>query len=308
MAPGAEGVNPAAAQALDELGPLLPPSLLGKLKQISLISRKVFVGKMKGERRSNRRGQSVEFADFRNYTPGDDPRFIDWNTYGRLERLYLKLFMEEEDLFVYLLLDCSASMNAPGKFRFAQALTAALAFISAIGQDHVAIGGFRGALSDIMRPKRGKGQAPRIIDFIEGLEAHGPTSLSSAVKRFLLENRRPGLAIVISDFLDPAGYEEALKMLQSRRFDVYALQILSPEELEPTLRGDLKLVDAETGESREISISPRLLDNYRAALQGYCTELQEFCKRRGIGYQMAHSGMDLEDLILKTFRTLGLVK
>jgi len=303
----AEGGDSGVAEALGGAD-ILPPQLLGKLKQLTLISRKIFAGRMKGERRSTRRGQSVEFADFRNYVHGDDPRHIDWNTYGRLEKLYLKLFMEEEDLYVYILLDCSGSMESGPKWKFARALAGALAYISTLNQDHVAIGGFRAGLTDVMRPKRGKGQAPRVLDFLAGIKPGGRTALGQAVKRHLLENRRAGLAIVISDFLDPLGYEEGLKMLQSRKFDIFTIQVLAPDELRPALRGDLRLVDSETGETTEVSISGRLLDSYQRAVQGYCDGLKEFCRKRGMGYLLADAGGDLEDLILRYFRSSGLVK
>jgi uncharacterized protein (DUF58 family) len=297
---------PATDSKEDE--PLLSPSFLGKLKRLQIISKKAFKGRMKGERRSLKRGQSVEFADFRNYVHGDDPRFIDWNTYARLERLYLKLFMEEEDLFVYLLVDCSASMESSNKFHFARSLAAALAYISVLNQDHVSLGGFRGQLSETLRPQRGKSTAPKILDFLTGLKPEGQTSLVECARRFLLENRRAGLVIVISDFLDPSGYEEGIKMLQARRHDVFLMQVLSPEELNPEIRGDMKLVDAETGLTTEVSISPRLLAQYLATVQQFCGDLEEFAKRRGAGYLLANSGEDLEDLVLRYFRKAGLVK
>jgi uncharacterized protein (DUF58 family) len=303
----AERVDPYAEPA-GETDSLLDPKFLGKLKQLTVVTKKAFMGRFKGERRSKKRGVSIEFADFRNYVHGDDPRFIDWNTYGRLEKLFLKLFVEEEDLSVQILVDASRSMRSQGKFRYAKRLAAALSYVSLLSQDRVSIGSFSSGLEEFTRPLRGKAQAPRLLRFLDGLKADGSTSIFNAVKRHLLINRQPGLVVLISDFLDDGGYESALKALQGRQYDVFAIQVLSPAEIDPPLRGDLRLIDAETGAPMEVSITPRLLESYRAAVKTYCDGLKDFCAKRGMGYLLANSGENFEDLVLKYLRVAGLVR
>jgi uncharacterized protein (DUF58 family) len=266
------------------------------------------MGRFKGERRSKKRGVSIEFADFRTYTHGDDPRFIDWNTYGRLEKLFLKLFVEEEDLSVYILIDSSASMQTGNKFRYAKQIAASLSYISLLSQDRVSLGGFSDSLREYVRPMRGKARAARMLQFLDGLEASGTTNIFEAAKRHLLMNRQPGLAVIISDFLDEHGYETALKTLQSRQYDVFAIQVLAPAEIDPPLRGDLRLIDAETGRPLEVSISERLIKQYKAAVESYCNDLKDFCAKRGMGYLRTSSGDNFEDLVQKYLRVAGLVR
>lgn len=290
--------------------PLLTPEFMESLDRLSLVSRKVFAGRMKGERRSKNRGSSVEFADFRDYAQGDDPRFIDWNSYGRLERLYIKLFMEEEDLFVYLLVDTSASMGfgRPPKLRFAQRLAAALGYVSLIGMDRVALGTFDRGLGAVMAPSRGKGQTRKFLAFLEGLEARGQTDLETAARLFLLRFRRPGMLILVSDFLDKGGYERALATLAARRLEIGCVQVLSPEEEDPRLAGDLRLEDVEDGSATEITVTERLLRSYRGAVDGYAQGLAEFCLRRGISFVRCSSASSVEETVLRTFRGIGVVK
>ncbi|MBX7244028.1 MAG: DUF58 domain-containing protein [Candidatus Sumerlaeaceae bacterium] len=289
---------------------LLTPDFLAKLKQLELVSRKLFAGRMKGERRTRNRGTSVEFADFRNYVYGDEPRFVDWNTYGRLEKLFLKLFVEEEDLFVYFLVDTSKSMDfgTPNKLQYARQVAAALAYVSLLSMDRVSIAGFGTGLSQKLPPKRGRSQAMQVFDFLAALKSDGPTSLENAARRFALEARRSGLVIFISDFLDKAGYETALKQLLHKRCEVYAIHVLSPEEMNPPLAGDLRLVDAEDGQVVEITVTERLLRNYRSVMSAYCEQLRAFCIQRGIGYIPAPTNAPFEDLILHYLKMSGLVR
>jgi len=289
-------------------GPLLTPQFMAKLKQLTLVSRKVFLGRFKGERRSQRRGTSVEFADFRNYVAGDDPRHIDWNTYGRLEKLFLKLFIEEEDLAIHLLIDTSKSMAWYNKFHYARRLTAALSAISLMNQDRVMVGGFSGGLQEFLRPMRGRASMGRMLNFLNNLEADGGTDLMAALKRWILVNRQPGVIVIISDFLDPAGYEAPLKLLQGRGFDAFALQVLTKQELNPEIRGDLRLIDSESGAPVEVSINEAILKHYRAAVQSYCDGLKDFCARRGLGYLLASTEEPVEDMVVKYLRQAGLVK
>jgi uncharacterized protein (DUF58 family) len=289
---------------------LLEPEFLTKLQRLMVLSRKVFAGKMKGERRSRQKGTSVEFADYRNYVFGDDPRFIDWNTYARLERLFLKLFLEEEDLFVYILLDGSASMTfgTPSKFLYAKRVAAALGYITLMNLDRLSVGTFDSDLREFLPATRGKGQGEKLFRFLADLEAEGKTSLAGACKRFLVRNKRPGLLILLSDFFDRAGFEEAIRLLISRRLEIFAIQILAQEEIQPQLSGDLKLIDAEERDETEITVSERLLKTYHERLEGFCEGLRNHCIQRGIHYLRISTAMPFEDVVLHYLKTAGLLK
>ncbi len=288
---------------------LLEPEILNKLDLLDVQSRRVFLGRVKGDKRSKRRGTSVEFADYRDYSPGDEPRFIDWNAYARLDRLFVKLFVEEEDLYFHVLLDCSQSMDfgGPRKFDLARRLSAALGYIGLVNQNRVSVTAFSGDASKVFPLTRGRAGARRLFDFLEELEPSGQTNLLGAGRRFCLQQRNRGIALVISDFLDPAGYDDALGALLGRRYEVYALQILAPEEIAPPFRGDFRLVDSETGDETEVSVTSELLEHYAANLAEFQAALRQFCVSRGIQHMSVTSDADLEDLVLRRFREMGIV-
>lgn len=289
---------------------LLSPEFLTKIRQLELVSRRIFAGRMKGERRTRQRGTSVEFADYRNYTFGDEPRFVDWNTYGRLEKLFLKLFVEEEDLFVYLLVDTSRSMSFgdPSKLLQAKRIAAALSYVSLLGMDRVSIAGIGADMGTVLPPKRGRSATREVFAFLESLQAEGGTSLEAAARRFTLQMPRNGLVIVLSDFLDKAGYEGALSRLLHKRCEIFVMQILAEEELHPELSGDLRLVDAEDGAVAEITVTPALLTRYSALMEAYSNELKGFCVKRGIGYLRTSAAIPFEEVVLRALKGVGLVR
>jgi len=289
---------------------LLSPELLARLETMELVSRKIFRGRMKGERRSPRKGQSVEFADFRNYVPGDDLRFVDWNTYARLERLFLKMFLEEEDLHFYALIDDSQSMDfgQPTKFRYAVQLAASLGFVGLVRSDRVRIetlGQPAGRGSPVFRGRR---SLWRMLAHLEGLEPGGTASLAEGVKNFCLRNSGRGIVVLLSDLMDKSGYEAALRYLASRDMDVYVIQVLSPEELDPDVQGDLRLVDCEDGDEAEVTVSAALLQRYKQTLAAFVESLRQFCLRRGMAYLLARTEVPVDELITGYLRTRGLVR
>ncbi len=291
--------------------PLLSPAFLAQLERLELVSRKIFRGRLKGERRSTRKGQSVEFADFRSYVPGDDLRFIDWNTYARLDRLFLKMFFEEEDLHFYALIDDSASMGfgTPTKLRYAAQLAAALGFIGLIRSDRVRIETISQPAGQPGPVYRGRVSSWRLLDQLGHLSiAENPLPLCQGIKNFCVRNTGKGIVLVISDLLDKQGYQEGLKYLLSRQMDVYVIQVLSAEELDPELVGDLKLVDVEDQDIAEISVSPALLRRYKQTLAAFTSEAKEFCTRRGMSYLLAGNQMPVEQLVSSYLRTRGLVR
>jgi uncharacterized protein (DUF58 family) len=293
-----------------EPAPLVTPQLLEQLERLELISRKIFRGRLQGERRSRRRGQSVEFADFRNYVAGDDVRFLDWNLYARLDRLFLKLFLEEEDLHVFTLIDSSDSMEfgSPTKLHFAKQLAAALGFIGLCRSDRVRIESLgeehrRGAPA-----WRGRSDLWRMLNYLEAITPGQNLPLEAAVRRFCLRNKGQGVLVLISDLMDKSGYESAMRLLLAKSFDVYVIHVLSREELEPDLKGDLKLLDSEDGDAAEITISRPLLQRYRRALDAFVLGAKEFCTRRGITYLMTASDASVEQLVTDHLRRRGLLR
>jgi uncharacterized protein (DUF58 family) len=291
-------------------GPLLDPVFLHKLEQLELVSRKIFVGRMKGERKSRRRGSSVEFAEHRNYTTGDDLRHIDWNVYGRLDKLFLKLFLEEEDLHVYTVLDTSLSMDfgTPTKLRYGKQVAAALAFIGLVNHDRVLVDSFSARLEQGLHGIRGRSQMWRVVQYLDHLEATGSSDLTAAAREFAIRHAGKGVVVVISDFLDKKGYQEALRYLLARNMDIYVVHILSQEEVNPELVGDLRLVDAEDGEAAEITISAPLLKRYKDTLNAFVGGLKEWCTNRGITYIFTTNQNPFDKLILNYLRERGLVK
>ncbi len=290
--------------------PLLSPELLARLERMELVSRKIFRGRMKGERRSPRKGQSVEFADFRNYVPGDDLRFVDWNTYARLEKLFLKMFLEEEDLHFYALVDVSASMDFgdPTKLRYATQLAAALGFVGLIRGDRVRIETLDQQSRGPAPVFRGRRSLWRMLDHLEQIEPGPTVTLTKGVREFCLRNSGKGVVVLISDLMDKTGYEPALRYLLAQDMDVYVIHVLSAEELDPELQGDLRLVDCEDGDEAEITVSGPLLKRYKQTVATFVDQAREFCTRRGMVYLMARNEVSVEDLMTGYLRTRGLVR
>jgi uncharacterized protein (DUF58 family) len=283
---------------------------LKKLEYLYVVAKKVFVGRLRAERRSRKTGSGVEFADHRNYAAGDDLRYLDWSVYGRLEKLLLRMFEEEEDLHIYLLVDASASMRNHGKLDYAERICAALAYIGLAKLDRVSIVPFGGGAakddgSRRLPPARGKAQIFKVFDFLSGLSAEGPTDLSRALESFVHQTKRRGLCIVISDFYDPRGYEDGLNLLRYHRFEPTVLQVWAEAEAHPTARGDVEIVDVETGQTREVTISERQLVAFARAHADYCARLESFCAGRGIAYYRADVAVPFEDLVLRMFREGG---
>lgn len=290
--------------------PLLDPEFLHKLEQLELVSRKIIVGRLKGERKSRRRGTSVEFAEHRQYAPGDDLRHIDWNAFGRLDRLFLKLFLEEEDLHVHTLVDSSLSMGfgAPTKLHYAKQVAAALAFIGLVNNDRIILETFASRLQAGVPNVRGRSQMWRIVQYLERLEPSGESDLTAAARDFALKQGGKGVVVVISDFLDKRGYENALRYLLARRMDVFVIHVLSREEVEPELVGDLRLVDCEDDEEADVTISAPLLKRYKENLDAFVGGLRDYCTRRGITYVFTTNQYPFEKLVLNYLRERGLLK
>ena len=305
--------------------PLLPPRLLARLDRLALLLREGHVGRLQGPRRSPRRGSSVEFADYRAYSSGDDPRRIDWKAYARLDRLFLRLFVAEEDTLLHIVLDCSRSMGwgAPSKLDLGRRLAAALGYL-ALSNHEWAVAGLVGGEGDrrsagggmavggtdarpaITRALRGKAAAPLLFRQLASLRADGGTDLATGLTRHLAAHRTTGPLVLITDLLDP-NWEAALRQVLAAGCELRLIHVLSPEELDPQLDGDFRLVDDETGAALDLSADPASLADYGERLARWQAGVAAWCRARGAVYVAVGSDVDVEDVVLGVLREAGVV-
>ena len=287
---------------------LFTPEFLAQLERLSLASRRTFRGRVKGERRSPRKGQSVEFSDYRAYGHGDDLRYVDWNIYGRTDRLHVKHFVDEEDLCLHLLVDASSSMDfgRPSKLSYAVRLAAALGFVGLVNLERVGVGVLREQVAEGWPPARGRNQFMGLVDFLANVQPGGRTSLNAGLANYAMRARDAGLVVVMSDLLDPDGYEAGLRALLERRFDIHVVHLLAPDEMNPEFAGDLRLVDSETSEIRELSVDGEALRAYRRRLHEFLERLETFCRTKEIGYHRVITDTPVEGFVLSQLKGLVL--
>ena len=285
----------------------LSPELLSRLDRLSFSTRRAMMGRTAGQRVSPRPGTSVEFADFRTYVPGDDFRRIDWNAYGRLDRLLLKLYLGEEDLALHLFVDTSASMDwgRPGKAWAARRIAGALAYLGLTSYDRVGAAGFAAAVGGLRRPLRGRRSAPRLWNFLAAMPSGGETDFSALRS---LPRLPRGVSVVISDFLAEPGPSPAVTALRERGQEVLLLQVLAPQELEPDVQGDIALRDLETGATVEVTVTPALLGAYREALDQLGDRLAALARANGAVYLRVSSAEPPDRLLLGTMRRAGFLR
>lgn len=311
-----------------KLEDLLSSKEIARLDPLDLASRRVFFGKLKGERRSKKRGHSVEFADHRQYVSGDDIRHIDWNIFGRLDKLFLKLFLEEEDLSLHVVLDASASSDCgePNKYLFMQRCAMALGYVGLVNLNRVACTIMSGVNVDAadregkaaseksaspvrgLRDLRGRRRVHDLARFICATTPGGTLSFRAAAERIALSRRGKGVMIIFSDFFFKDGYEDGLRLLSGHGYDLILVQVLSPQELEPPIKGDLRLKDIEDADTAEVTISAPLLKRYQANLAAYCNKLREFAHRRDMALLTVKSDTPVDLLVADQLRRLGVLK
>jgi len=288
-------------------------STLRKLNQLTLVASRVRAGAIKGERRSSRRGSSVEFADYRNYTPGDDLRRLDWNIYARLEKPFIKLLEEEEDLAVHVLIDGSRSMdwgeNEQNKFDYARKLAAGLGSIALSSGDVLTVGFLQGGrVAAEFGPSRGGHALPRLFSFLESLKADDKTNLNASLRDYSVKPRRAGLLVLISDLLVEDGYESGLRQLLGRGHEAALVHILAPDEVDPPLAGDLQLVDVETNFEQDVSIDGGMRTLYKTRVREWIQSTQDNCRKHGIKYLDLVTDMAWDEALLLEMRRTGVVK
>lgn len=292
--------------------PLFDEKTRRKLEQLMLAATRVRAGAIKGERRSVKRGTSIEFADYRNYAPGDDLRRLDWNIYARLGRPLTRLYEDEEDLAVHLLLDRSASMNwgegETNKFDFARRLIAGLGTISLTTNDRLVVAAMGGDGVTMFGPARGRGYSVALLNTMVNLKPVGRVDINAALKEYALKAGRPGLTILVSDLFAPNGFMDGINALLGKGHEVAVIHLLAPEEIEPPLAGDLRLIDVETGAAQEVSIDGGMRDLYIKRVQAWRDDIRLECGKRGVHFVSATTGSAWETIILYDLRRLGMVK
>jgi len=289
---------------------LFDDEFLKKLEYLNIISKRLFAGQFKAERRARKYGSGLEFADYRQYVSGDDFRHLDWKAYLRLNKLILKLFEEEEDLPIYFFVDVSQSMNygTPSKLDYAKRVAAALCYIGLANLDRINIIAYADKVRGELPPQRGKGRIFKVFRFLTDVKSEGETNAKDSFKTYCTSTRRRGLAVVISDFFDQNGFEPALNILRHFRHDIFVVHIASHEEIDPKLRGELMLVDSESQQAREITITPALLAAYHTEYARFCEELESYCWKYQLGYVRTATDFPFDELVLKVFRQGRFVK
>ena len=286
----------------------LDAATLQRLDTLALLARRAVASGRPGMRRSPLAGSSMEFADYRRYTPGDDFRRIDWRAYARLERLFLRLFEAEENRQVTVLVDCSDSMQHGEKAALATKLAAALAYIALKSEDSVLVGALTDRLAAYRRAGSGGHALWSVGAFLSQLPQAGATDLNRALDDLGRVRTEPGLAVVISDFLSPSGYQTGLRSLARMRQEVALVQVLAPDEIEPDLQGDWQLRDSEGGGSIDVSITPAVLEAYRRRMEMYMQEIASFAHDHAMTYAMVPSGTALLDVVQRLLKQVGVVK
>jgi uncharacterized protein (DUF58 family) len=285
-------------------------AFLRQLERLLLLLKAPVRGGLKGGRRSVKRGQSVEFADYRDYSLGDDLRQLDWNVYARLERLFVKLFVEEEDVTVTFLIDASASMAAgsPDKLQFAKRAAAALGYIGLASEDRVVVAALAGRTARRQSALRGSGRVFRLLSNLSAIAvADGPTDLLAAARHAAAQLTGRGVVVLISDLLDPSA-DHVIRDLAGTGSELIVLHVLSPQELDPVFEGDLRLVDAETGDGVDVTVDLATLDGYKARLAAWKDGFAELARKRRASYVDLPTDLPLAELVfaeLRRRRVLG---
>ncbi|HEV8248025.1 MAG TPA: DUF58 domain-containing protein [Polyangiaceae bacterium] len=302
--------RPASARQSARADELFDDEFQRRLEMLALISRRVFAGRLRAERRSKKKGSGVEFADHRDYVPGDDFRQIDWNVYQRFGRLLVRLYEEEEDLSIYFIVDCSSSMafGDGRKFDQARRLCAALAYVGLANLDRVTVVGVTDGVISRMPTTRGKARIFKVFQFLRNLKPGGATDLKEALETFVAQHKRRGLAVLISDLYDPAGFEGGINVLRYNKFEPYALHLVDAAEAHPGFKGDVMLYDCETGEEREVTVTAALLERLHGAYGDYRQAIERYCVSRHVPYFPADVDTAFDELVLRVFRSGGFLR
>jgi uncharacterized protein (DUF58 family) len=281
-----------------------------KLESLALVSRRVFAGRLRAERRTKKSGSGVEFADYRDYQHGDDFRSLDWNVYQRFERLLVRLNAEEEDLAIYFILDASASMAFGGgtKAAYAKRVVAALAYVGLANLDRASIVTTSDRVTRRLPETRGRARIFKAFRFLREIDFDGPTDLGDAMKTFVAQNKRRGLAVIVSDLYDPKGFERGINVLRYHKFDPFVVHVVDPTDAAPKINGDVLVRDCETGEEREVTVTASVLTQLSHAHAQYAAEIERYCAAHQVSYVAANVEVPFEELVLRVFRKGGFLR
>jgi len=279
----------------------LPAELLRKLEYLRVVSRRLHAGRFSALNRSAKLGRGIDFADHRPYAPGDDFKDIDWNLYGRLDRFMVRLAEEETELNLHLLVDCSRSMG-PEKAEYARLVAAALSYIALAHLDRVHVWPFGEKLLKPLKPPRNKAQAVQVYRYLAGVDGGAATDMEGAMRAFAGISRARGVALVLSDFLAPDGWQGAMDVLRSARFEPAMLQVSSPAEADVPARGEVLLEDRETGRTLRVRVTEKVAAAYRAAFLAHGRGLREYARANNLFCAHGRSDQPFEEMVLRTMR------
>ncbi len=280
---------------------------LKKLEAIAIKSRMLMTEGAGGNRKSRSKGSSVEFSDFREYSDGDDFRRIDWNAYGRFDKLFIKLFMEEREAFINVFIDCSKSMDfgSVKKWDTGLKLSAIITYLALGNMDRVCINMMKDGALRPSQPMTGRASFDRCIKFLESIEFSGSTDINKCIK--LKEFHSRGISIIVSDFFTPEGVEETIKYLLFKKQEIILIHILANEEINPFMEGQIKLVDSETGNLRDVAVTPAVLKKYQQEVEKFINNIKEFANKMGVTYIQVSSEQSIEKIIFEEFTKAGII-
>ncbi len=297
-------------QARPQLTPLLSNETLARVERLRLRPNRRLTNRARGEHSVGTGGATIDFADYRDYVAGDDIRYVDWNIFARLQRPYLKLYSHEEELHVVVILDASSSMVSEEKFERARQLAAAFSTMALLGTERVSL--FAATSTDersaTLQGCSGRSATRLVFEFLENVSPGGNSTIDAAVASALRVHRGKGMAIVLSDFLTTGDVSRSFNLLNSAGLEIFALQLLGPDEIEPDLTGDVRLVDCETGRTLDVSSARDLLDLYHEHRLAQQAWLSSQCRRRNGRFEMISSGSTVESILFETLLRRGWVR
>ena len=294
-----------------QISSLLSNRSLDGLRRMRLNPNGHFTNRVKGGHLARKGGSSTEFADYRDYVAGDDIRFVDWNSFARLQRPYMKLYHEEEDMCLHLMVDCSKSMMMEGKLETAKSIAAGLGMIGLNGTERVSasvLGDAGTASSRRLRPARGRASIAKWLKFVEGIQGGGNRPLEEEIETALRHHSGRGIAVILSDFLTFGDLKRALNLVYSSGMEVWGLQILGPSELDPDVAGDLRMVDSELGDVLDVSSAADLLNMYHEYREAYAERVSKLCSQRAGRFLTLPADVDQDNVFSETLRRAGWIR
>jgi hypothetical protein len=284
----------------DQIDSFLDDEFLRKLEKLKIATKKSARSPQRGEYRSWQSGEGLEFLDYRKYHLGDDLRYVDWSVYGRLDKLFIKLFHAEKGQTAHIVMDMSLSMDNgnPSKDITAKKIAAAISYICLSNLNKTGLMAFNDEIVDLKPPARGKKQYPEVLRFLLALRPAKPTNVNACLAEYAAICKNPGIAIIISDLFDANGYQDGLAALAHRNFDINLIQVMAHEELFWRQAGNLMLREAETGEKKVVYVDSHLLEVYQKKINGFISAIKSYCGHYGINYFLCDTGIPFEDLLM----------